>query len=161
MVADTIPSAEALSSALDANFLQAKAEIAASVTYLLDQAAQTERGQAVIGFSLGAFSALDLAAEDPIRIRAVVLFYETGGWDFSTSRAAFLGHFAENDPFEARSNVDELEEALKDAGRLVSFHHYPGTGHWFFEPDRPDAFDKAAADLAWERTVVYLTHRLK
>ena len=30
------------------------------------------------------------------------------------------------------------------------------TGHWFFEPDRADAFDQAAADLAWERTLAFL-----
>jgi carboxymethylenebutenolidase len=38
----------------------------------------------------------------------------------------------------------------------VTFYRYPGVGHWFFEPDRPDAYDEAAAGLAWERTVEFL-----
>jgi carboxymethylenebutenolidase len=38
----------------------------------------------------------------------------------------------------------------------VSFHRYPGTGHWFFEPDRSQAFDQAAASLAWDRTLDFL-----
>jgi carboxymethylenebutenolidase len=156
-VADTIPEAEALGRALDENYLQAKAEIADSVKVLLDQAAQPERGMAVIGFSLGAYYALDLAAAEPDHIRAVVMFYGTGEGDFSASQAAYQGHFADDDPFEPRANVDALESALKRAGRPVMFYHYAGTGHWFYEPDRTDAFNEAAADLAWARTLAFLT----
>ena len=57
------------------------------------------------------------------------------------------GHFAENDEFEPQSSVDQLEESLRRAGRQVTFYRYPGTGHWFFEPDRPDAYNEAAAKL--------------
>lgn len=155
-VADTIAGAEVLGSALDGNFLQAKAEIAEATTYLLEQAGDGDSGVAVIGFSLGAYYALDLAAADPQRIRAVVLFYGTGGGDFSASNAAYLGHFAEVDEFEPSSNVQELAAALRDAGRAVEFYVYPDTGHWFFEPDRVDAFHAEAAQLAWERTLAFL-----
>lgn len=155
-VADTIPAAEALGSALDANHLQAKTEIAEAVRFLSEHAEQTNRGLAVIGFSLGAYYALDLAAADPERIHSVVLFYGTGPADYAKSRATYLGHFAVNDPCEPQSNVDELEESLKRAGRPVTFHRYPGAGHWFFEPDRADAYNHAAAALAWERTLAFL-----
>ena len=124
--------------------------------FLSERAGQAERGLAVIGFSLGAYYALDLAAADPEHIRSVVLFYGTGGGDFSSSKAAYLGHFAENDEFEPQANVDELEESLKRAGRPVTFYRYPGTGHWFFEPDRPQAYNPAAASLAWDRTLAFL-----
>lgn len=109
----------------------------------------------MIGFSLGAYYALDLSAADPEHIRSVVLFYGTGPVDFSNSRAAYLGHFAENDEYEPPSNVDELEETLRRAGRPVTFYRYPGTGHWFFEPDRP-AYNQAAASLAWDRPLAFL-----
>ena len=66
----------------------------------------------MIGFSLGAYYALNLAAADPEHIRSVVIFYGTGPADHSNSRAAYLGHFAENDEFEPQSNVDELEESF-------------------------------------------------
>jgi carboxymethylenebutenolidase len=159
-VADTIAGAEALGSALDANHLQAKAEIAAATQFLRDQAGQARRGLAVIGFSLGAYYALHLSAADPEHIRSVVLFYGTGGADFSSSQAAYLGHFAEDDPFELKSDVDDLEESLRQAGRPVEFYRYPGTGHWFCEPDRPQAYNKGAADLAWERTLAFLKDSL-
>ncbi|HMN31266.1 MAG TPA: dienelactone hydrolase family protein, partial [Caldilineaceae bacterium] len=120
-VAETIADAEALGSALDANHLQAKAEITAATRFLNERVGQTgskgQPGLAVIGFSLGAYYALDLSAADPAQIHSVVLFYGTGGGDFSQSQATYLGHFAEDDVYEPQANVDELEAALKRVGR--------------------------------------------
>jgi carboxymethylenebutenolidase len=155
-VADNIADAEALGKALDTNHLQAKAEIADATRFLNERVGQAGRGLAVIGFSLGTYYALDLAAADPERIGSVVLFYGTGGGDFSNARAAYLGHFAEQDEFEPQSNVDHLEESLRRAGRPVTFYRYGGTGHWFFEPDRSQAYNQAAASLAWDRTLAFL-----
>ena len=110
----------------------------------------------MIGFSLGAYYALDLSNTDPEHIRSVVIFYGTGADDFSNSKASYLGHFAEDDPFESLAGVDDLEKILRQAGRPVTFYRYPGTGHWFFEPDRSDAYNREAATLAWERTLAFL-----
>jgi carboxymethylenebutenolidase len=158
-VADTIADAETLGNAVDSNHLQAKAEIADARRFLGERAGQADGGLAVIAFSLGAYYALHLAAADPDHIRSVVLFYGTDGTvgdDYSNSRAAYLGHFAENDVYEPQSNVDHLEEVLKRAGRPVTFYRYSGTGHWFFEPDRTEAYNQFAATLAWERTLAFL-----
>jgi carboxymethylenebutenolidase len=155
-VADTISGAEALGQALDANAEQAKVEIAEAALFLSERDQQPGRGLAVIGFSLGAYYALDFSTADPGRVREVVIFYGTGPADFRRAQAEYLGHFAENDPYEPPSNVDELEAALRQAGRPVSFYRYPGVGHWFFEPDRADAYDAEAAELAWERTLSFL-----
>src|SRR5688572_17477844 len=57
-LATTIPEAERLSSALDAK--QARAEIADAVNFLAERAGEG-RGLAVIGFSLGAYYALDVS----------------------------------------------------------------------------------------------------
>jgi carboxymethylenebutenolidase len=158
-VADTIADAQTLGNALDANHLQAKAEVAEAALFLYERVEQADRGLAVIGLSLGGFYALQLAAADPEHIHSVVLFYGTDGTmgsDFSNSRADYLGHFAENDAYEPKSNVDSLEASLRRAGRPVKFYTYPGTGHWFFEPDRPQAYNQAAASLAWDRTLAFL-----
>ena len=155
-LANTVDEAEKLAHALGANPQQAEADLAQAVQLLNEQAGASARGLAVVGFSLGAAYALDLAAGQPEHLRSVVIFYGTGGGDFSRSQAAFLGHFAEPDPYEPRAGVDELEAALRAAGRPVTFYHYRGTGHWFFEPDRPQAYDPAAARLAWERTLAFL-----
>ena len=153
--ADTIPGAEALVKALDSNHLQAKAEIANATMFLNERVGPDNRGIAVMGFSLGAYYALDLAATHPGHIHSVVLCYGTGDGDFGNSKAAYLGHFADNDEFEPQSNVDNLEANLRRVGRPVTFYIYPGTAHWFFEPDRPQ-YNPAAASLAWERTLAFL-----
>jgi carboxymethylenebutenolidase len=155
-VADTIADAEAFGKALDADHLRAKAEIVEAAQYLRTRAGSGGRGLAVIGFSLGAYYALDFSNAQPGLVHSVVVFYGTGAEEFGDSQAAYLGHFAENDEFEPQSNVDALEAALRGAGRPVTFHIYPGTGHWFFEPDRPQAYNRAAADLAWDRTLSFL-----
>ena len=155
-VADNIADAETLGQALDTNHLQAKAEIADATRFLDERVEQVNRSIAVMGFSLGANYALDLAASHPEHIHSVVLFYGTGDGDFSNSQAAYLGHFAEYDEFEPQSNVDDLENSLRSAGRPVTFYRYSGTGHWFFEPDRSQAYNQAAASLAWDRTLAFL-----
>jgi carboxymethylenebutenolidase len=114
----------------------------------------------VIGFSLGAYWALHMSCLRPERIGAVVSVYGSSEADFMDATAAYLGHFAEHDEFEPLSSVRALEERLRAAGRTVEFHIYPGTGHWFVEPDRPDAYDAGAAELVWERTLTFLRTEL-
>jgi carboxymethylenebutenolidase len=160
-VADTIAGAEALSKALDANYLQARSEVAEAARFLNERVGSTDRGLAAIGFSLGASYALDISNTAPEYIRSVVVFYGTWVDDLSNSRAAYLGHFAENDPFEPQANVDRLEGYLRRVGRPVTFYRYSGTGHWFFEPDRSDAYNRQAATLAWERTLTFLQEQGK
>jgi carboxymethylenebutenolidase len=156
-VVDTIPDAEAAVHALERSeggFQRAQADVAAGATFLSQQT--DGRSLAVIGFSMGVPYALGLASAAPDLVRKVVLFYGTGDADFSPSHAAYLGHFAADDPYEPREYVDGLEAAIRAAGRPVTFHHYPNTGHWFFEPDRTDAYNEPAAALAWERTLAFL-----
>ena len=153
-VADTIPEAQALANTLDDQ--QAQADVAASAEFLGQGSGADGGGLAVIGFSLGAYFALEFSAAAPELVRAVVVFYGTGPDEFSGAQAAYLGHFAEHDEFEPLDNVAELESILQRAGRPVTFYRYPGVGHWFFEPDRPDAYDAASAELAWERTLDFL-----
>jgi carboxymethylenebutenolidase len=155
-VAETIADAEALRNALEQDPNQARAEIAAATQFLQGRASRVASGIAVIGFSLGAYYALELSVADPERIHSVVIFYGTGVDEFSSSKAAYLGHFGETDEYEPQPYVDALEAALRRTGRPVSFYQYSGTGHWFFEPDRADAYNQAAAGLAWDRTLAFL-----
>jgi carboxymethylenebutenolidase len=55
--------------------------------------------------------------------------------------------------------VQALEDRIRAAGHEAAFHVYPGTRHWFVEPNRPE-FEAAAADLAWERTLAFLRDHL-
>ncbi len=152
-VATTIPGAEKLRGKL-------KREVAAQE--ILEAFAQLHNHPSVkgkpigaLGFSLGAYWTLWLAEEKPEAAKAIVLFYGTRGGEYTRTRAAFLGHFAETDPYTALSGVRKLEKTLKKAEWEAAFHVYPGTGHWFCEEDRPE-YNPEAASLAWQRTIEFL-----
>ena len=114
---------------------------------------------AVMGFSLGAYFALLLAEEMPEEFAATVLFYGTRAGDYSGTKAAVLAHFAATDDFVPAEDRDALERSLRAASNEATFYVYPGTGHWFFESDRP-AYNAQAAGLAWQRTLAFLRQHL-
>lgn len=158
LIADTIPGAEALAQTLEGKHLEAKAEIRAALAFL--DAYAGGGGVGVVGFSLGAYFALDASNAAPEHVRAVAAFYGTGAFEYDRAQAAYLCHFAENDPYEPVENVAALTQVLKQAGRPATIHTYPGTGHWFFEPDRVDAYNAEAATQAWDRTLEFLKREL-
>jgi carboxymethylenebutenolidase len=157
--AATVAEAEALLGALDEAAVAEPVALAA-VEQLRELPALTGAQIGIIGFSLGAYWALHLSQVLPDAVGAVVVFYGTDDGDYRTARAAYLGHFAEHDDFEPLAAVRALEERIRAAGREVTFHIYPGTGHWFFEPNQPRAYDAGAAKLAWERTLDFLKVQL-
>ena len=158
LTASTVAEAEANLAARDVPRSRAAAH--AAVQALRDHPAVQSAGLGSIGFSMGAAWALQLASDFPQAFSASVLFYGVGPSDVGPARTAFQGHFAETDEWEPLEGVREMEAALRAAGREVDFYVYPGTGHWFFESDRPDAYQPEAAELAWERALSYLRSHL-
>jgi carboxymethylenebutenolidase len=114
----------------------------------------------VIGFSMGAHWALWLAQQPGLPIGATAFFYGTHSGEYSGSRSAFQGHFAENDEWVSGPAIRKLEHDLKELERPGEIFMYPGTSHWFFESDRADAYDREAAKLAWARTTGFLHGQL-
>ena len=156
-----IEEAEVLGRALDGELERVRGDIRGAMRFLrLHDATNLAEGRgelAFIGFSLGGAYALDMSVNLPEEIAAVVTFYATyPDLDYSSARAAYLCHFAENDPYEPAESVAEMEKALQAGGKPFTFYTYQGTTHWFFEANRPDAFDAAAAALAWERTISFI-----
>jgi carboxymethylenebutenolidase len=100
------------------------------------------------------------ATRFPDDVAAVTAFYGSQDIDFAPARAAFQGHFAEHDEFVSDDQRTEMEAHLRLLHKDVDFHRYPGTGHWFFEDDRPAAHVAGAAELAWDRTLTFLHDRL-
>jgi carboxymethylenebutenolidase len=129
--------------------------VSSSLDYLLNHASVKGYKTGVVGFSMGAGWAFWLSTKMPTETSAVVAFYGTWPMDFSNSKASYLGHFAPDDEWEPIDNVHSFEEKLRQAGRPVKFHFYPGAKHWFFEEDRPE-YDPQAARLAWTRSLEFL-----
>lgn len=157
-IATTIPQAEEYSGIMDSN--AAEEIIKEATKRLLAHEACQGAQIGVIGFSLGGMYGVWAAYAQPEQVAAVVLFYGAGMLEQTNTQASYLGHFAENDPYEDADYVAQLEQTLKENGRPTTFHIYPDVGHWFFEPSRPDAYDAAASQLAWERTLAFLNETL-
>jgi carboxymethylenebutenolidase len=157
--AATIAEAEALANAHDEAAMVGPV-VPAAASQLRGLPAVSDAPIGAIGFSMGAYWALQMSQTRPDDVGAVVVFYGTDDGDYGTARAAYLGHFAEHDPYEPLEAVRALEAKIRAAGREVTFHVYPGTGHWFIEPNQPEAYDAAAAELVWERTLAFLQAQL-
>jgi carboxymethylenebutenolidase len=160
----SVEEAKSFVSALNQDEERVRGDIAGAVQVLCQHAATPPAGSrgklALVGFSLGGAYALDMSVTLAEEIAAVVSFYASySGLDYSRSQAAYLCHFAEDDPFESAESVAEMEQELQAAGRPVTCYTYLGTKHWFFEENRPE-FDAGAARVAWERTIEFLHQRL-
>lgn len=155
--ANTIEQAEQL---LDKSDYEAiRQRVVDAVEYFQQSSAVEGDGLGAIGFSLGAAWALLLSDLLPEIVRAVVVFYGSESVDFARANAAYLGHYCENDEWEPKEGVLQMEADMIAAGKRVEFHFYPDTRHWFFESDRPE-FNAAAAQLAWDRTLEFLRRTL-
>jgi carboxymethylenebutenolidase len=135
--------------------------IESAVTALLNQPGVTGK-VGVVGFCMGGQLSLFAASLDP-RIGACVDFYgihPNVKPDLAQLHAPVLGHFAESDPYADADSVRALSEALSAHGKAHEFHTYPGTGHAFFNDDRPAVYHPEAADLAWNRTLAFFREHL-
>ncbi len=143
---------------------RAARDMGGAVDYLLGHDAVTGDGVGVVGFCMGGGLALWLATRHQ-GVAAAVPFYGALPWegvdpDFTQTRADFLGHYAEDDAWATMASAREIEKTLRSMGREATFHVYPGTGHAFFNDQRPEAYDEAAATLAWQRTLAFLRDKL-
>jgi carboxymethylenebutenolidase len=156
----SVEEAQELSRVLDQDVEQWRGDIAAAIQFLHQHTTPNRGKFAIVGFSLGDAYALDASVTRAEEIAAVVTFYGTyPGLDYSKASAAYLCHFAENDPFEPVEAVAAMERDLQAAGKQHTFYTYPGTKHWFFENNRPE-YNAEAARFAWKRTIAFLHERL-
>ena len=146
--ADTPEDAERLINS--AEFAPTQATAVAALEYLRAHPAVRPGPVAAIGFSFGAAYSVLLATNLPDAIDRVVLFYGGSDMDLAAVRARVQTHFAEDDPYEPLEGVKKIN--LPN----VEVNIYPGTGHWFVEENRPQAYNAAAAELAWQRAFSFL-----
>jgi carboxymethylenebutenolidase len=157
-VAQTVDEAKELMDKRDYEFMGAI--IMAAKDYLRAYGNLKGEKIGVVGFSMGAAWALDVAVRTPEQIAATVLFYGTyGGLDFGKISSKIQGHFSPDDEWEPLDSVQSIVNDMKSAGVDITLYIYPDTKHWFMEDDRPE-YDAAAATLAWERTLGFLKENL-
>jgi carboxymethylenebutenolidase len=113
----------------------------------------------IVAWSMGVWYAWKMGITRSDKVGGLVLFYGIGPNEPDAPKSPVLAHYAEHDEFEDLSFARQVEKEMKAAGHDVRVELYPGTKHWFDEPSRPE-YDKAASDLAWERTRAFLRQHL-
>jgi carboxymethylenebutenolidase len=114
----------------------------------------------VVGFCYGGGMANFLAAHGS-EIDAAVPFYGNppAVADVPAIKAPLLVQFAEQDE-RINAAWPASEAALKAAGVKYQAFIYPGTQHGFNNDTTP-RYDKAAAALAWQRTIEFFNKQLR
>src|SRR5438128_2318288 len=141
-------------------FLERAARFAASgvtATMLLD--ALSPRF-AEVGFCWGGGIANVLATRIP-DLSGAVPFYgsQPAAEDVARIKAPLLIHYAENDE-RINAGIPAFEAALKANHVKYEIFIYPGTQHGFNNDTTP-RYDKAAATLAWQRTMEFFKKNLR
>ncbi len=109
-----------------------------------------------IGFCWGGGLVNRLATKSP-ELKAAVAYYgaQPPAKDVPAIKAALLLHYAGLDK-RINAGIDAYRKALEENGKTFEIHVYDGVNHAFNNDTSAARYDKAAADLAWQRTVAFL-----
>ncbi|HST53247.1 MAG TPA: dienelactone hydrolase family protein [Pyrinomonadaceae bacterium] len=145
------------------NIAQAERDLRGAVEYLSSHEATEGEKVGTVGFCMGGVLSL-YAASKNTQVGACVVFYGIHpkvAPDFDNLRAPVLGLYAERDKSVPPAAVRALEEKLREHGKQVETHIYPGTDHAFFNDTRPEVYNADAAADAWRRTTEFFREHLK
>lgn len=131
-------------------------DLSGGIDFLQERTGKKKVG--VVGYCMGGGLTLTLACQRPDAVAAAAPFYGVIPWpetqpNWNAMTAVVEGHYAENDAFASPEAARALEADLRTRGKTATFHIYPGTHHAFFNDDRPDVYDSAAAAIAWSRVL--------
>ena len=115
---------------------------------------------AAVGFVWGGPYVMQLAISGA-RVKAAVIHYATmpSPERAATAKVPVLFHWAENDP-RTVPQVDALERRMIGAARVFETWIYPGVSGGFASDFTGRAFNRDAADRAYDRTVFFLRRHL-
>jgi carboxymethylenebutenolidase len=145
---------------------QAETDMCGAAEFLSARPGVQGSGVGSVGFCLGGGLSVWALAICPAITAAASYYYvlPLAKPDFAKLKGPVLGHFGASDEFVSTDAANELESELRDAGADVTFHHYEGATHAFFNdierPERVGEYDPEAAALSWERTVGFLRNAL-
>lgn len=113
-----------------------------------------------IGFCWGGGMVNRMAIGSP-ELRAGVAYYgsQVPAEQVPSIKAPLMLHYAGLDE-RINAGIDAYKAALDQNGKTYELHMYEGVNHAFNNDTSAARYDKAAADLAWSRTVEFLKKNL-
>jgi carboxymethylenebutenolidase len=135
------------------------ATLKACVDYLLaDENVNGAVG--VLGFCFGGTYSFHLAANDP-RVKVAVPFYGQPPIESEIPNIAcpILALYGDQDA-NLMQSLPAFKEDMKKTGKSFEAVVYPGAGHAFFNDTNPRAYNREAADDAWQKTLAFLKANL-
>jgi carboxymethylenebutenolidase len=147
---------------------EAAKDIAGAASYLAgrpEAANSTAGAVGTVGFCMGGSLALWSATLSD-HVVAAVGFYPAVPWERMSPRwsnyagKAAVIHCSEGDGTSAAAGIQQARQAIEAAGGSCELYDYPGTGHAFFNDDRPEVYAAGASAQAWDRTLALLASRL-
>ena len=138
------------------NLEQAGRDLSGAVSLLQERTGRDKVG--VVGYCMGGGLALVLATQRPDAVAAAAPYYGVIPWasaqpDWAALEATVVGEYAEKDGFAGPDAVHALEDQLRGLGKDATLHIHAGCDHAFFNDTRPDVYDAAASQVAFDRTV--------
>ena len=149
--------------AMALNIAEAAKDMRGAAEFLLQNDAVTSERVGILGFCMGGQLALYAGTEYPDKFAAVVDFYGSHpkvAIDAAKLRVPVLAHFGKRDNAVRESDARALAQRIRDAGKEVEAYFYDA-GHAFFNDTRPEAYDKASAERAWERSLTFLREHVR
>jgi carboxymethylenebutenolidase len=113
-----------------------------------------------VGFCWGGGVIGRLAVAEPT-LNAGVVYYgaQPPAEDVAKIKAPLLLNYAGTDE-RINAGIPAFEEALKKSGKDYTLHMYDGAQHAFLNDTNEGRYNKAAADLAWGRTLEFFKKHL-
>jgi carboxymethylenebutenolidase len=113
-----------------------------------------------VGFCWGGGAVNNLAVADP-NLNAAVAYYgrQPAAEKVASIKAPLLLHYGGLDT-NINPGIPAYEAALKAAGKDYQVFIYEGANHAFNNDTNAARYNKAAADLAWGRTLAFLKQHL-
>lgn len=144
------------------NIENAEKDLATTISYLNEHPDNSTRKTGVVGFCMGGALSLYAACKNP-EVSACVVFY--GGHpsvkpEIESLSCPVLGIYAAKDRSITPEAVRGLEQKMKNLGKSFEPHIYPDTQHAFFNDERADGYNRAAAEDAWIRTLEFFRKHL-
>jgi carboxymethylenebutenolidase len=137
----------------------AVATLVAAVSFLKKHPESTGKVGAV-GFCFGGLMVNRLAASSK-ELDSGVAYYgrQVPADQVKNVTASLMLHYAEKDD-AVNAGIKDYEAALKANNKKYVLHMYPGTQHAFNNDLGAARYNKAAADLAWGRTLAFFKETL-